>query len=183
VDHRPPQSAFTSGPLSISTASVWCHASWSAVRSRTPCRACKPEDAPALRITRPHPLYEITRCVRPNDLAPEREPGPVRFRDAHDPVSRHAVPKGPGRLPTYARTTIPAKDEELRHVEVFWIVARWRPARCEGKASHPSAALDQKRVASCRLRPIERQCLVPEATVRPELDRKDLAQIVDVQLQ
>jgi hypothetical protein len=148
-------SGFTRGPLPVSTASVWCHAGWSAVRSCTPRRACKPEDAPALGITRPHSLYEITTCVRPNDLAPEREAGPVRFRDAHDPVPWHAVPKCHGRLATNPRTTIPAKDEELRYVEVLWIVACWRPARGEGKASHVTAALDQKRVACCRVRPIE----------------------------
>ena len=34
---------------------------------------------------------------------------------------------------------MPAKDEELRHVEVFWIFARRRPARCEGKASDATA--------------------------------------------
>ena len=58
-----------------------------------PGRARKSEDSPALPITRPGALYEIAGRVRPNDLAPEREPGPVRLRDAHDPVSGHAVPQ------------------------------------------------------------------------------------------
>ena len=38
-------------------------------------------------------------------------------------------------------------------------------------------------MAHDRFCPIERQFLVPEATVRPEFDREDFAQIVDVQLQ
>ena len=78
---------------------------------------------------------------------------------------------------------MPAKDEELREVEIFRIFARRRPARCEGKASEVIAVLDQKRMVDGRLCPIEGKFVVPEATLRPELDWEDLAQIVYVQLQ
>ena len=67
--------------------------------SGSPGCAGKPEDPPALRA---HALYEISRRVRPNDLAPEWEPGPVRFRDAYDPMSRYRVPKRHGRQTTNA---------------------------------------------------------------------------------
>jgi hypothetical protein len=58
--------------------------------------------------------------------------------------------------------------------EVLWIFARWRTARYEGKTGDVTAVLDHKRMAHVRFRPIERQLLVPEATLRPELDREDL---------
>src|SRR5262245_3172462 len=135
-------------------------------------RACKSEDSPALQVNLPAALDEISGRIRPNDLAPEREAGPVRLRDSNDPVSRHAVPQRHGRLPTNARTTIPAKDEELRHVEVVWIVAPGRPACGERKTGNVMTVFDQKRMALGRLCPIERQFLVPKSTVGSEFDRE-----------
>src|SRR5262245_10998255 len=160
-----------------------CRRRRTASQRLAPSRACKSEDSPALRINLPEALCEVSGRIRPNDLAPEREAGPVRLRDSNDPVSRHAVPQRHGRLPTNARTTIPAKDEELRHVEVVWIVARGRPACGEREARNVTAVFDEKLIAHGWVGPIERQFLVPESTVRPEFDREDLAQIVDVQLQ
>ena len=67
----------------------------------------------------------------------------------------------------------PRRTKNSATSKVFWFVARWRPARGEGKASHATAVRDQKCVTHAGSARIERQCLVPEATVRPDLDRKD----------
>src|SRR5262245_10830027 len=121
----------------------------------------------------------IARVVA-DDVAPELEAGAVRVRDADDPVSTNRIPQLSGRLPANTMAPIAAQDQELRDVEIVGIRCRRRSPGDEREVRDLAAARDEKCI---RLRPVARQLLVSESSIGTEPYGKDLAHVMDVELE
>src|SRR6266536_860890 len=121
-----------------------------------------------------------TLCVLIDDRFPEGKAWAVDLRDPHDPASGQAVPEKKRRPATNAGAAVRPKDEELRHIEVLGIVSRRRAAGDQRETRDTAASADQEREVGVGLGPVERQLVVAEAAIGADLDRKDLAQIVQV---
>src|SRR5262245_25536487 len=145
--------------------------------------ACEREHDPAVRMLGSQRLGVMIARVVADDVAPELEAGAVRVRDADDPVSTNRIPQLSGRLPANTMPPIAAQDEELRDVEIVGIRSRRRSPGDEREARDLAAARDEKCGASIRLRPVARQLLVSESSIGTEPYAKDLAHVMDVELE
>jgi hypothetical protein len=85
--------------------------------------------------------------------------------DAHDPATRQTVPEQARCLTTHTHATVSAQDEELLQVEIVGILGRGRSTHRQREADDPRTTADQEREAAPRLLPVERQPIVPEASV------------------
>jgi hypothetical protein len=98
-------------------------------------------------------------------------------------VPGQPVEQPEGGLAADARAPVAAQHEELGDVEVRRVVARRGAARREGEAGEGLAVADQEREAAVRLAPVGGQALVAEAAVGAHVERKCLAQVVQVELE
>lgn len=81
-------------------------------------------------------------------------------------------------------SAVTSNEEQLGHIEYVGIRDRGRAARREREARRAPLIANDEREPSTRIRPVERKVIVPKASIVAELDlRKDVAEIVDVQLQ
>ena len=102
-------------------------------------------------------------------------------RTTHSPGSSFHS-KTAARRPT-PRAAVGAQDKELGQVELLGMGCRRRAPGHQGKARDPVTISNQKRPVRVGLRPVARQPVVSEATLAVDLDREDLAHVVQVELQ